>query len=160
VQLKWPNDLVANDGKLGGILTETQPHRSGAITVVTGIGINVELGDEVNIDVEWSRQVADLSRIADRIPPRDQLAARIVDALCATFVKYEAHGFASYAQAWPEHDWLYGREVMIDTPGEEVSGVGAGVAEDGALLVDTGSEALMRITSGSVRTAVTRGDAA
>lgn len=160
VQLKWPNDLVANDGKLGGILTETQPHRSGAITVVTGIGINVELGDEVNIDVEWSRQVADLSRIADRIPPRDELAARIVDALCATFVKYEAHGFASYAQAWPEHDWLYGREVMIDTPGEEVSGVGAGVAEDGALLVDTGSEALMRITSGSVRTAVTRGDAA
>ena len=160
VQLKWPNDLIARDGKLGGILTETQPHRSGAITVVTGIGINVQLGEEVSIVSEWSQQVADLSRIVDEIPPRDELAARVVDALCATFVNYEAHGFASYAQEWPEHDWLYGRNVTIDTPGQEVSGVGAGVAEDGALLVDMGSGAPLRITSGSVRTAATRGDAA
>lgn len=160
VQLKWPNDLVANDGKLGGILTETQPRKSGAITVVTGMGINVELDEEVDIVGEWSRQVVDLSRVADRIPPRDEMAARIVDALCATFINYEEHGFAGYAQEWREHDWLYGRTVTIDTGGGEVSGVGAGVAEDGALLVDTGSEALMRITSGSVRTAATRGDVA
>lgn len=160
VQLKWPNDLVANDGKLGGILTETQPHKSDAITVVTGIGINVELGEEVDVDTDWSRQVTDLSGIVDTIPHRDQMAARFIDRLCATFLDYEAHGFGGYARQWPGHDWLYGREVTIDTPQCEVSGVGAGVAEDGALLVDTGSGSFTRITSGSVVAADTRGGVA
>lgn len=160
VQLKWPNDLVADDGKLGGILTETQPHKSGAITVVTGIGINVELGEEVDIDSEWSRQVADLSRIVDTIPARNEMAARIIDTLCATFRDYEAHGFGIYAKRWPALDWLYGRALTIETPQRVVSGVGAGVAEDGALLVDTGSGKIRRITSGSVMTAATQGDAA
>ena len=160
VQLKWPNDLVANDGKLGGILTETKPHKSSAITVVTGMGINVELTENFDIDGEWSRQVADLSRIVDRMPARDVMAARIVDALCAAFINFEEYGFAGCAQEWRERDWLYGRTVTIDVSGDEVSGVGAGVAEDGALLIDTGSGALMRVTSGSVIAAVTRGDAA
>jgi BirA family biotin operon repressor/biotin-[acetyl-CoA-carboxylase] ligase len=158
-QLKWPNDLVANDGKLGGILTETQPHNSGAITVVTGVGINVELGEGVDFDSEWSRQVADLSAIVDSIPSRDQLAARIVDTLCETFINFEAHGFSRYAQGWSGHDWLYGREVTIDTAQHEVSGVGAGIAEDGALLIDTGSGSITRITAGSVMTVADRGDA-
>lgn len=158
VQLKWPNDLVANDGKLGGILTETQSHRSGAITVVTGVGINVALGEGVEIDSEWSGPVADLSRIVDPTPSGDQMAARIIDELCATFIDFEAQGFSSYAQKWPGHDWLYGRNVTIDTPQCEVSGVGAGIAEDGALLVDTGFGAIARITSGSVMTAAARGD--
>lgn len=160
VQLKWPNDLVVRDSKLGGILTETEGHRSGAITVVAGIGINVELGERVDIDNEWSGQAADLSRIVDTPPPRDQLAARVIDTVCATFINYETHGFSSYAQQWRGRDWLYGREVTIDTAQHQVSGVGAGIADDGALLVDTGSGTIMRITSGSVMSAVNRGDAA
>jgi BirA family biotin operon repressor/biotin-[acetyl-CoA-carboxylase] ligase len=159
VQLKWPNDLVANDSKLGGILTETQPHKSGAITVVTGVGINVALGNEVDIDSEWSHRVADLSGIVDTMPPGNLMAARLIDALCTTFLKFEAHGFSGYAQEWSGHDWLYGRDVTIDTPQSEVSGVGAGIADDGALLVDTGSGSITRITSGSVVTTAGRGNA-
>ena len=47
VQLKWPNDLIANDGKLAGILTEVHQNSSGAMTVVTGIGINVVLAESM-----------------------------------------------------------------------------------------------------------------
>lgn len=159
VKLKWPNDLVANDGKLGGILTETQPQKSGAITVVTGVGINVVLGEGVDIASEWSSQVADLSAIVDVLPSGDQMAARIIDALCATFINFEAHGFSQYAQGWSRHDWLHGRDVTIDTAREEVSGTGAGIAEDGALLIDTGSGSIRRITSGSVMTTAFGGDA-
>lgn len=43
VQLKWPNDLIVMNGKLGGILTEAQTQSAGAVTVVTGIGLNVDL---------------------------------------------------------------------------------------------------------------------
>lgn len=152
VQLKWPNDLVAKEGKLGGILTETQPYRSGAITVVTGIGLNVELGERIEpgIDRDWALGAVDLAGIIDVIPPQDALAARLIDKLCATFVDFETHGFDAYVHKWSGYDWLYGRAVTIDTPQRQVCGVGAGVADDGALLIDTGAGEHSRVTAGSV----------
>ena len=43
VQLKWPNDLVTPQGKLGGILIEMRTESAGPVHVVIGIGINVAL---------------------------------------------------------------------------------------------------------------------
>ena len=152
VKLKWPNDLVANDGKLGGILTETQAQASGQITVVTGIGVNVDLREERDLclETDWARSVADLAGITPQVPSANELAAQLIDGLCLTCVLFEEHGFDGYAHKWPERDWLYGREVTIDTPQRQVTGVGAGIADDGALLVDTGGGECSRITSGSV----------
>ena len=159
VQLKWPNDLVADNGKLGGILTETQPRRSGEITVVTGVGLNVDLGDALEFggETDWARRVADIAGYAGDIPPADHLAARLVDSLGAAFLEFEIGGFGRFAHKWPGRDWLLGREVTIDTAQRQVTGVGAGVADDGALLVDTGAGACRRITSGSVVMAGRRG---
>lgn len=159
VQLKWPNDLIANDGKLGGILTETKSQKAGALTVVTGIGINVNLQEHPDLVVEtdWARRVMDLVEIVDDMPSRDELAARLIDGLCTTFIDYEAQGFDGFVHKWKGHDWLLGREVTIETPHCQVTGVGAGVADDGALLVDTGEGMCSRITSGSVVMAGMRG---
>ena len=52
VQLKWPNDLIAMDCKLGGILTESQAQPGGAMTVVTGIGLNIDLNERVDAILE------------------------------------------------------------------------------------------------------------
>lgn len=152
VQLKWPNDLIANDGKLGGILTETQPHGSGAITVVTGLGLNVELGENLELASEWRRGVSDLAGIVTTPPSCDELAARLIDGLCSTCVEYEKCGFAGCAHKWPGHDWLSGRELTVETPQQQVTGIGAGIADDGALLVDSGGGEVNRIVSGSVMT--------
>lgn len=152
VQLKWPNDLVADNGKLGGILTETQAQRPGAITVVTGVGLNVELGGEPDLGIEADRalRVVDLASYAPSIPSREQLAAHLIDNMCAVLVDYETGGFEPYADRWAECDWLLGRALTVEAAQREVTGVGAGIADDGALLVDSGLGALHRITSGSV----------
>lgn len=152
VRLKWPNDLIANDGKLGGILTESQSRVPDTITVVTGVGLNIDLGEaqDLGLDNDRTRPVADLAGFVDELPSRNALAAGMIDGLCLTFMDYEADGFGKYVNKWPERDWLYGRQVTIDTPRQQVSGVGAGVADDGALLVETGSGNIRRITSGSV----------
>lgn len=152
VQLKWPNDLIADDGKLGGILTESQSLAAGALTVVTGVGLNVNLGDRSNLGLEAgsARRVADLARLTSNLPKHEDLAARLIDSLFATFVEFEADGFDAYARRWVERDWLFGRDLVIDTPQRQVAGTGAGIADDGALLVDTGDGGVHRITSGSV----------
>jgi BirA family biotin operon repressor/biotin-[acetyl-CoA-carboxylase] ligase len=159
VQLKWPNDLVANDGKLGGILTETQALRSDAITVVTGVGLNVDIGDapDFAFATDWARRISDIAGFAGVVPPRNTLVARLIDSLGATFLDYESGGFGNFVHKWPGRDWLLGRELTIDTPQRQVTGIAAGIAADGALLVDTGAAACSRITSGSVVTAGARG---
>jgi BirA family biotin operon repressor/biotin-[acetyl-CoA-carboxylase] ligase len=152
VQLKWPNDLVAGDGKLGGILTETRSHMSGAISIVSGLGINVDLGERPGsgVETDWAYGVSDLAGFVDTLPSRDALAARLIDGLCTTFISYEAGGFEHFVARWADRDWLFGRELTIETPRRRITGIGAGIAGDGALLVDTGAGLVSRITSGSV----------
>lgn len=152
VQLKWPNDLIAMDGKLGGILTEAQGQSSGAVTVVTGIGLNIDLNERLDfgLETDWARRIVDLKSYVGEVPATEQLAAKLIAGLHRTFADYEDRGFATVVERWAEYDWLFGRELTIDMPQRQVTGVGAGIADDGALLVDTGSAGMQRVTSGSV----------
>ena len=152
VQLKWPNDLIADDAKLGGILTETQSQADGAIKVVTGLGLNIDLAEEVNVggDSDAALGVVDLSRITEHLPSSDRLVGGLIDGLSTTFINYESTGFDGLVDKWSERDWLFGRAVTVDLPAQQVTGVGAGIAADGALLLDTGAGQCSRITSGSV----------
>jgi BirA family biotin operon repressor/biotin-[acetyl-CoA-carboxylase] ligase len=145
IQLKWPNDLIAGGGKLGGILTESQPRAGGAVTVVTGIGLNMDLGSDLDLD----QPVADLVSHAPEMPPSEVLAAQLIDTLLEVFTTYGRNGLAPYLERWPRHDWLLGRALSIEVPGSGPSGIGAGVDVDGALLVET-ANGIVRVSSGSV----------
>lgn len=145
LQLKWPNDLIAGDGKLGGILTETHIYGAEGICVVTGIGLNIDIGPGLDVD----QPVTDLASHAVKTPSSDVLAARLIDVLCDTFVNYAVSGFTPYLDRWSARDWLLGRAVIVDTPGSETSGIGAGIDADGALLLDTAA-GIVRVSSGSV----------
>lgn len=152
VQLKWPNDLVADDGKLGGILTETQTQPDNAIKVVTGLGLNVELGPGFasKLGSAGTGRVVDLTVIADRLPSRNRLAAQLITSLGETFVGFESSGFSAYAGRWVRCDWLRGRELTVDTAQDRVTGLGAGIDENGALLVSVASGNVRKVTAGTI----------
>ena len=59
VTLKWPNDLVTAQGKLGGILIEMRAEAGGPVHVVIGIGLNVVLDDAAREAVKATGNVAD-----------------------------------------------------------------------------------------------------
>jgi BirA family biotin operon repressor/biotin-[acetyl-CoA-carboxylase] ligase len=150
LQLKWPNDVMAGDGKLCGILTESQMQADGAVMVVTGVGLNVDLPDELDLGSGQSVAVADIAGLVAALPSRNDLAAGLIDRLCAVFVEYEEAGFASFAERWSRRDWLRGRVLTIDTRERRVSGTAVGIHSDGALLVDTGVADVQRVTSGTI----------
>ncbi len=150
VQLKWPNDLVALDSKLGGILTEVQPQSRGAVTVVAGIGVNVDLKNNQEIKSDWARQVVDLGDICDEPPKSELIAGSLTTHLLQAFVDFEKSGVTPFADRWRRYDWLLGREIVIDTGRDRISGVGAGIADDGSLAVDTPDAGIQRVISGSV----------
>ncbi len=152
VQLKWPNDLIAGDGKLGGILTEAQSGEGGAMTVVTGVGVNLRLDASLDLGDESAGALrpVDVATYAGHAPAAERLAAMLIERLQQTFDAYEQDGFASFVRRWSSRDWLLGREFTVEWARRRVTGIGAGIAEDGALLVDTGSRGTTRISSGTV----------
>ncbi len=152
VQLKWPNDLIALDSKLGGILTEAQTQPGGAVTVVSGIGLNIDFNErpEVLLEMDDGRRAIDLKSQVAELPEWNRIAAGLVSELSQAIADYESGGFKQFSSQWAQHDWLFGREVTISAQGRQIKGTGAGIGDDGALLVDTLSEGRQRVTSGSV----------
>jgi BirA family transcriptional regulator, biotin operon repressor / biotin---[acetyl-CoA-carboxylase] ligase len=152
LELKWPNDLVALDGKLGGILTEVQNQSGTGVTVVAGLGINLDLPGKLDFGMEtdWARRVVDLKRVCNCVPRYEMVAGTMTTHLLRAFADYEVSGFAAIAERWSRYDWLLGREITIDTGQAQFSGRGAGVANDGALLIDTPDAGIRRITSGTI----------
>ena len=151
VSLKWPNDIVALDGKLGGILTEVRAGRENGATVVTGIGINTDLPGHVDFGAEsdWAHHTVDQKSIVDEQPEREILAAALVDSLSSTCRQFGEEGLAGFQDDWRRYDWLLGRDITVDMPDKQVTGQAAGIDTDGALLLETPTGEV-RIISGSI----------
>ena len=149
--LKWPNDIVARDGKLGGILTEVQLGASDRAAVVSGIGLNLDLPEALDLGEasDWAHRPVDLKAITDEPPLREHLAGGIIEAIVETCIAYESDGFEPFSERWRKYDWLLGREITVDTPARQITGMAQGVDDDGALLVASG-QGQMRIMSGSI----------
>jgi BirA family biotin operon repressor/biotin-[acetyl-CoA-carboxylase] ligase len=153
--LKWPNDLVTDDGKLAGILIELVSESAGPALVVIGIGLNVALGAAVRDAVRGDgNRATDLRSLGGPHVDRSALAARLVADGLETLVRWEREGFAPFIASWRELDRLHGQEVVVRHGDRALHGIARGVDLDGALLLDDG-QGVHRCNSGeaSVRRA-------
>ena len=107
-------------------------------------------------DTDWARHVVDLKSVCDVVPGHAELAGKFTTYLLRAYVDFEASGFAGVAERWSRYDWLLDRDITIDTVDTQFSGVGAGVADDGALLVNTPASGIRRVTSGTIVSAGSR----
>ncbi|HTT04129.1 MAG TPA: biotin--[acetyl-CoA-carboxylase] ligase [Steroidobacteraceae bacterium] len=148
--LKWPNDIVLDGRKLGGILIELRAEGSGPALVVVGIGLNVALGPKLSAAVRASgTEAADLGALGEGPCDRNQLAAALIATCVAGLVRFEQDGFRSFMAEWRAADALAGREVLVSGPGAAVAGHARGIDMDGALCVQT-REGLQRFVTGEV----------
>lgn len=152
VALKWPNDLVWDDRKLGGILVELAAEAHGRCYAVAGIGINVSMPKALLAELsDWPRGAVDLDQASGGAPPRRALlAAALLDGLAELFSGYAASGFAPYRHAFARADHLDGRPIAVDDAAGRLTGTARGIDADGALLVETADGARRRVVSGDV----------
>jgi BirA family biotin operon repressor/biotin-[acetyl-CoA-carboxylase] ligase len=137
VQLKWPNDLLIGDKKLGGILIEAQAEADGLCKVVVGVGINIELLEGAGPAV--GRPVTDvMSNISSRVS-RNQLGASLVREITLLLQRYPLEGFSALRDEWTKYDALLGASVTVTGLTGHVAGVACGVSDSGALLLKTSS---------------------
>ncbi len=138
VKLKWPNDILHQGAKLGGILIEVVGGTTGSCQVVIGIGINVNMPDSAaeEIDQNWT----DISRITRTTPGRNELLAALLDELLPMLPAFEQEGFAAWRARWSERDAYAGCPVVVHSGPQRMAGIARGVNDAGALLLDAGGE--------------------
>ncbi len=146
VGLKWPNDLIADGRKLGGILIELGGDALGPCHAVIGVGINVRLsaGAANVINQPW----IDLAQIAvHALPSRNALAAAVLTQLAHMLNTFEREGLAAFMQAFAQCDVLRGRMLRILGNSGLREGIALGIdangrlrvqGDDGEFLVDSG----------------------
>ena len=150
-QLKWPNDLVWEDRKLGGILVDLSAQSQGPCYVVIGVGINVSIEPgRLEQFAGWPSGAVDLYAATGGNPPsRNILAARMIEAIAQVLRHYGENGFLEYHADFSAADYLRGRIVSIDDTSCPIVGTAVGVEASGALLVETG-DGVLRVISGDV----------
>jgi BirA family biotin operon repressor/biotin-[acetyl-CoA-carboxylase] ligase len=133
--LKWPNDLVADGRKLGGLLVDARAHGEGSIVVV-GVGVNIALAQDAGaaIDQPW----CDLASLGHALA-RETVATAAIAAIAGALEAFDAQGFAAFAARWATLDAWIGRAALIVDGGRVETGTGLGVDADGALRLATES---------------------
>ncbi|HEY3431729.1 MAG TPA: biotin--[acetyl-CoA-carboxylase] ligase [Rhodocyclaceae bacterium] len=143
ITLKWPNDLLLNGRKLGGVLVELQPGQ--LRSAVIGIGLNLHLPDDLPEDVRSLAAALDQSGM---VMTRETVLAALLASLQRTLDEYAITGFAALREDWLLRHAHQGQPVRI-SGGTELEGLCAGVDAEGALLLQT-DQGLRTVVSGDV----------
>jgi BirA family biotin operon repressor/biotin-[acetyl-CoA-carboxylase] ligase len=151
-KLKWPNDVLVEDRKLGGILIELRAESDGPACVVIGMGLNVALGAPLLAKIaETGIAATDLVTAGLVESSRNSVAAAVVDSCIQGLLEFERDGLRPFIENWRDADALQGRMVDVrGAVGEVTRGLARGVDLHGALLVETAEEGLKKFVSGDV----------
>ncbi|SFS94932.1 biotin--[acetyl-CoA-carboxylase] ligase [Marininema halotolerans] len=136
IQIKWPNDLLIHGKKVCGILTELRGEQDQVHYVVQGIGINVNATESV-----WPEELrpiaTSLAIEGGRTFSRPELIGAICGELETLYDGYLSYGFTPIRILWEEYAGMLGQEVTARTGQGSVKGIAKGLAETGALLLET-----------------------
>ena len=149
VQVKWPNDVVADFRKLAGILVETSGEMQGPSVAVIGVGVNYRLGERV-LDL-IDQPVTDVAQCSPAAASRSELLARLLENLAASLQDFERRGFAASRDAWRALHAYQGRRVRV-VPVREAAfdAEVVDVAPDGALVVATADGRTVNLSSAEI----------
>lgn len=139
VQVKWPNDILFDGRKLGGILVEIANHKNGMLNLVIGVGINVSLPKQTEI----SQPYAEVCEI-DPDLERQTLLPKLIQHLYTRLNIFEKNGInTEFQQAWQSYNAFSNSEVNVLTEQGAISGIEKGIDERGYLKVLCGNKIQM-----------------
>jgi BirA family biotin operon repressor/biotin-[acetyl-CoA-carboxylase] ligase len=151
VGLKWPNDLLKDGRKLGGILIELRGEAQGPAVVAVGLGLNFHLGESIRATIIAAGGLppADLEESMEGpAPDRNVAAAALIAAIVRCLDEAPAGLGQTALNGWRSRDALHGKAVRITGSGAEQIGIARGVDRAGALLLEDVDGQLRRITAG------------
>jgi BirA family biotin operon repressor/biotin-[acetyl-CoA-carboxylase] ligase len=133
--IKWPNDILFNGRKAGGMLTEARVDADQIRDLVFGLGLNVN-SPAGAWPGELGLHAVSLAELTGGALDFNRLTAAIVGRVLLAYDRFiEGEYRANFAELWNRFDVLRGRQVTVVEGARRHSGTMAGVDDDGALLL-------------------------
>lgn len=148
--LKWPNDLLFDGRKAGGILTEARVDADEIRDLVFGLGLNVFVPNG-GWPAEITRRATALADHARAPLEVNRLTAALIGRVLAAYEKFVSGVYLkTFGDLWNRYDILRGRPVAVLHGERRIAGTAAGIDDEGSLLVRTEKGRTERFHAGDV----------
>lgn len=147
-ELKWPNDLLLNAKKLGGILTEMHAEPSTVRFVIVGIGINV---NQERFPAELAQIATSLRKESGKMTYRLELLVRLLAQFESDYNRFLREGAGFVVERFQKvSSFAKGRRVHVDSGTESYLGTTTGLSPEGLLLVERDNGTVVTVIAGDV----------
>ena len=152
--IKWPNDIVIQEKKVSGVLTEMRSKREMVDFIVVGIGVNINMTRE-----DVNSEMGQVARIATSIKEhlgkdvdRAKFAADVLLELESRYQIFLSKGRAAIINEWTSRWGDLNKQVIVTiNEDERFEGTAVGVDEKGYLLVKTDDGETKKVVAGDVK---------
>lgn len=149
VVVKWPNDLMVNHKKVGGILSEIQGDQEQIHFLVLGTGINVNQ-DPTQFPPDIQPIATSLSYEAKTSLQRVEICRLLLEDLEEGYQQFLREGFVPFREKWIKHNSTLGRRVTLAIGNRRLEGWAQDLDEQGALLLKDDTGDLHRLSYGEL----------
>jgi len=144
-RIKWPNDIMLNNKKTGGILTELSAEADMTRFVVAGLGLNVNNGPR-----SLPEGATSLCEFTGAQVNRIRLLQEILRKIESGYLQLQDSGSAFLIEKWRSYSTTLGRRVRIISQQQDLEGEAFDIDLDGGLLLRLDSGLQTKITSGEI----------
>jgi len=148
-QIKWPNDILINEKKVCGILTEMSAELDMINWVVVGIGINANI-DHQDFPEDIQENTISLKETLGKEISRVKLVQTFLQEFEKHYEILKRREFFSILKEWKLYSHTLGRKIRIDMGEKIVTGDAVDINEEGALILKKGDGELVKIISGTI----------
>jgi len=145
LQIKWPNDLLINNKKVGGILTELNAEMDKVGFIVVGIGINVN-----NDKNSLVTHATSLKEHTKRVIKRIDLLKEVLRKIEKNYLIFQKSGSKAIIKKWRNYNVTLGKRVSVSSHHRHFEGEAIDIDKDGALLLRNDSGLTQRVTAGDI----------
>ncbi len=145
--LKWPNDILVDGKKLGGVLLEMKGEAGGPLSMVIGIGLNYDMSD--NIAENVAQPITDICQQTETRLSRNVIIAMLINQLIEALSMTTAADTTAMLDEWRNYDCCHGKKATLQLPDSSITGNLQGIDEQGRLLIEHQGE-IKRYLSGEV----------
>jgi len=145
--IKWPNDLLANNKKLCGILAETVETPQGR-AVVVGIGINLT---SYSFAAELEKTATSVEAITEQTPDLEVVLEALVGSFARYYQMLQRGGPDAIVREWSmRSSYAVGKRIRVENGEQILEGISRGLERDGALRLETDGGRVKVLRTGDV----------
>ena len=147
--IKWPNDILIEQKKVSGILTEMNAEEEKINYVVIGIGININMKKE-DFPGNLRMPATSLMEYIGKKVERTKILCSLLESLDSTHEDLRNRGIMPLIIKWRSLCSTINKRIKVTLPGEVISGVAEDITPEGGLVVRIGEESTKTIYAGDI----------